>query len=114
VLIVVHGKSFRLTVVGANDGIACGHRAHYCKCLSSWSQSHLRPRDKVTMPRENIGIGIPNLKPLNIALRCWAWLQKTEPSKPWTALNIQIPRTVMATFDAATYTMPDKGNKALF
>jgi hypothetical protein len=40
--------------------------------------------DKVASPKLLGGMGIPNLKLLNPALRCrWAWLQKVDPTKAW-------------------------------
>ena len=44
-------------------------------CLVAWK--------KADSPKEVGGLGVPNLKYLNLALRCrWAWLQRTDPSKP--------------------------------
>jgi hypothetical protein len=47
-------------------------------CLITWP--------KVTHPKELRGLGIPDLKNLNGALRLW-WLclRKTEPNKPWAS-----------------------------
>ncbi|KAM0823938.1 hypothetical protein ACQ4PT_070521 [Festuca glaucescens] len=43
-------------------------------CLVVW--------DKVASPKALGGLGIPNLRLLDLALRCrWAWLQKVDPSK---------------------------------
>lgn len=71
--------------------------------------------NKVASPKEFGGVRIPNLKLLNTALRCWwAWLQRTDPTKPWASLNIQVPQAVMAIFRAATTTELGNGDKALF
>ncbi|KAM0894059.1 hypothetical protein ACQ4PT_024726 [Festuca glaucescens] len=52
-------------------------------CLVAW--------DKVTSPKDLGGLGIPNLRLLNLSLRCrWAWLQKVDPSKAWAEFNIQL------------------------
>ena len=76
-------------------------------CLVAWN--------KVASPKECGGLGIPNLKILNLALRCrWAWLKRTDPSKPWASLNIQIPRESKAIFEAATTTILGNGASALF
>jgi hypothetical protein len=54
-------------------------------CLVAW--------DKVCAPKEWGGLGIPNIKMMNLALRTrWLWLQRTEDSKPWKELNIQVPK----------------------
>ena len=76
-------------------------------CVMAWN--------KVASPKEVRGIGIPNLKLLNLALICrWAWLHRTEPSQPWMALNIQIPWASRAIFEAATTMELGKGASALF
>jgi hypothetical protein len=50
-------------------------------CLVVW--------DEVTMPKRYGGLGIPNLRLLNIALRCrWAWLQWTDPNKAWVEFDL--------------------------
>jgi hypothetical protein len=71
--------------------------------------------DKVTSPTDLGRLGIPNLRLLNLALRCrWAWLQKVDPSKAWAELNIQIPSLCTAIFDAATCYVLGNGERARF
>lgn len=39
---------------------------------------------RVCMPREQGGLGIPNLQLMNHALRArWLWLRRVDTSKPW-------------------------------
>jgi hypothetical protein len=76
-------------------------------CLVAW--------DKVASPKRLGGLGIPNLKLLNLALRCrWSWLQKVDPSKAWADFNIQTPSLCSAIVDAATYYELGNGERALF
>lgn len=45
----------------------------------------------VCSSREVGGLGIPNLKLLNLALQArWGWLSRTDPTRPWAEFNIQI------------------------
>jgi hypothetical protein len=76
-------------------------------CLVAW--------DKVTTPKCFGGLGIPNLRLLNFALRCrWAWLQWTDPTKAWAEFDLQLPRTSLALFDAATLVQLGDGERAKF
>jgi hypothetical protein len=61
--------------------------------------------ESVCRPIEYGGHGISNLKNLGWALRArWLWLQKTEPRRPWSALDIQVPGQVQAFFSVAINT----------
>ncbi|KAM0890235.1 hypothetical protein ACQ4PT_027174 [Festuca glaucescens] len=52
-------------------------------CLVAW--------DKVASPKQCSGLGIPNLRLLNVALRCrWAWLQRSDPTKAWAEFDLKI------------------------
>ncbi|KAM0901257.1 hypothetical protein ACQ4PT_020090 [Festuca glaucescens] len=76
-------------------------------CLVAW--------DKVASPKLLGGLGIPNLKLLNLALWCrWAWLQKVDPSKAWVDFNIQLPSLCSAIFDSATCYVLGNGEWARF
>ncbi|KAM0915215.1 hypothetical protein ACQ4PT_010987 [Festuca glaucescens] len=69
--------------------VKCGH------CLVAW--------DKVASPKSLGGLGIPNLRLLNLALCCrWAWLKKSDPSRPWADFDIQLPSLCTAIFELAT------------
>jgi hypothetical protein len=53
-------------------------------CLVAW--------DKVASPKCNGGLELPNLRLLNLVLRCrWAWIQWVYPTQAWSEFNIQIP-----------------------
>jgi hypothetical protein len=76
-------------------------------CLVAW--------DKVASPKLLGGLGIPNLRLLNLALRCrWAWLQKVDPSKAWAEFNIQLPSLCMAISDAAICYTVGNGDRPRF
>jgi hypothetical protein len=76
-------------------------------CLVAW--------DKVASPKLLGGLGIPNLKLLNLALRCrWSWLQKVDPSKAWADFNIQTTSLCSGIVDAATYYELGNGEWARF
>ncbi|KAK1663843.1 hypothetical protein QYE76_052002 [Lolium multiflorum] len=82
-------KIFRAFLWKGRQEVKGGH------CLVAW--------DKVTSPKDLGGLGIPNLRLLNLALRCrWAWLQKVDTSKAWAEFNIQLPSLCTAIFDATT------------
>jgi hypothetical protein len=50
-------------------------------CLVAW--------DRVCMPKELGGLGIINLRKMNIALRArWLWLSRVEASRPWKEFDI--------------------------
>jgi hypothetical protein len=74
-------------------------------CLVAW--------DKVASPKLLDGLGIPNLKLLNLALRCkWAWLQKVDPTKALADFNIQLPSLCFAILDSATCYVSGNGKRA--
>ncbi|KAM0911172.1 hypothetical protein ACQ4PT_013675 [Festuca glaucescens] len=76
-------------------------------CLVAW--------DKVCTPKEWGGLGIPNLRMMNVALRTrWLWLQRVDDSKPWKELNIQVPQLARQLFEGATYSVLRDGASTLF
>jgi hypothetical protein len=76
-------------------------------CLVAW--------DKVASPKLLGGLGISNLKLLNLALKCrWSWLQKVDPTKAWVYFKIQLPSLCSVILDAATYYELGNGEWALF
>ena len=76
-------------------------------CLVAW--------DKVATPKEVGGLGVPNLRLMNLALRSrWPWLQRVDTSKLWSELNIQVLWQSRAIFEAATHTAIGDGETALF
>jgi hypothetical protein len=76
-------------------------------CLIAWP--------KVARPKELGGLGIPDIKNLNRALRLrWLWLRKTEPSKPWASLPFQANADLEAVFSMAVVTEIGDGTNTLF
>jgi hypothetical protein len=62
--------------------------------------------DKVCAPKEWGGLGVPNLKMMNLAMKTrWLWLQRVGDSKPWKELNIQVPKMARQLFEGATYSV---------
>jgi hypothetical protein len=76
-------------------------------CLVAW--------DRVCMPNELKGLGIINLRKMNLALRvCWVWLSRVEASQPWKEFEIQLPPMVMKFFEAATSSVLGDGASTFF
>jgi hypothetical protein len=81
--------------------------AHGGHCLVAW--------DRVCMPKELGGLGIINLRKMNIALRTrWLWLSRVEASRPWKEFDIQVPPMVTAVFEAATSSVVGDGASTFF
>lgn len=71
--------------------------------------------EEVCTPRWAGGLGIPNLKWLNIAMQArWPWLKKTDPTRPWAEFEIAVPDEAKQLCKAATLTSVGNGNGALF
>jgi hypothetical protein len=67
------------------------HKANGGSCLVSW--------EKFQRPLQYGGFGILNLEIMGWALRIrWLWLNKTDSSRPWEGLPIQVPRNAQALF----------------
>ncbi|WVZ91046.1 LOW QUALITY PROTEIN: hypothetical protein U9M48_037269 [Paspalum notatum var. saurae] len=76
-------------------------------CLVSW--------EKVQRPLQYGGLGILNLETMGWALRIrWLWLQKTDSSRPWEGLPIQVPRNAQALFHVAVETRVGNGDDTKF
>jgi hypothetical protein len=76
-------------------------------CLVVW--------DKVCTPKKWGGLGIPNFKMMNVALKTrWLWLQGVDESKPWKELNIQVPQPARHLFEGATFSSLGYGVSTLF
>jgi hypothetical protein len=61
------------------------------------------------------GFGICCLKELGWALRMkWLWLKKMDPSRPWSALTVQVPDKSCAFFVIAMQTEIGDGASTLF
>ncbi|WVZ76691.1 hypothetical protein U9M48_024644, partial [Paspalum notatum var. saurae] len=85
-----------------------GHgQAHGGNCLVSWT--------RVQRPLMYGGLGIHDLQRLGWALRIWwLWLLKTDDSRPWAGLPIQVPRNARALFDMAVVTTVGNGESTNF
>lgn len=61
------------------------------------------------------GLGVIDLKLAGFALRTrWLWLQKTDGSRAWSELQIQVEPEVHALFQASTVVRVGNGEKTLF
>jgi hypothetical protein len=81
--------------------------AHGGHCLVAW--------DRVCMPKELGGLGIINLRKMNLALRVrWLWLSRVEASRPWKEFEIQVPPMVRGIFEAATSLVLGDGASTFF
>lgn len=85
----------------------CRENAKGGNCLVSW--------DLVQRPLHFGGLGVLNLGVLSWALRLrWAWSEKTEPSRPWRGLSVQVPNNAWALFNMAVETAVVNGQNTLF
>ena len=76
-------------------------------CLVAW--------DQVCTPKELGGLGIPNLRLLNAALRArWPWLERTDPHRPWNEFNMQVSCESLGIYRAATRCVLGDGESARF
>jgi hypothetical protein len=58
------------------------------------------------------GLGIHNLKLLGWDLRIrWMWTNKTDPSRLWAGVPIQVPQNAQALFDVAVDAIVGNGEK---
>ncbi|KAM0850524.1 hypothetical protein ACQ4PT_053027 [Festuca glaucescens] len=63
-------------------------------CMVAW---HL-----VCQPKSLGGLGLHNLRWLNVALRTrWLWLQRSDGSKPWQGMDVRVSGEARALFDAS-------------
>jgi hypothetical protein len=70
---------------------------------------------KVCCPMEFGGLGTSSFKELGWALRMWwLWLTKTDPTRPWSALPMQIPHKAQAMFSVSMQTKIGNGTATLF
>lgn len=71
--------------------------------------------DLVCRPRWVGGLGIPNLRWLNIAMMArWSWLQRTDHTRPWADFQIAIPAESRALFRTATTASVGHGQDTRF
>lgn len=70
-------------------------------CLVSW--------DRVCRPLSLGGLGILNLEKMGWALRMrWLWLHKTDSSRPWAGLSINVPKKCPLSFCCGCQNYPWK------
>lgn len=75
--------------------------------MVSWS--------RVQIPIMYDSIGVHNLERLGWALRVrWLWLHKTDSTRPWANLPLQVPKMAHALFDAAVNISIGNGENTLF
>ncbi|KAE8781754.1 putative serine/threonine-protein kinase [Hordeum vulgare] len=81
-------------------------RATGGQCLVSW--------EEVCTPKWAGGLGIPNLKWLNIAMQArWPWLQRVDRSRPWAEFDIDVPQDSLQLFNAAAHVELGSGEDVL-
>jgi hypothetical protein len=77
------------------------------QCIVNWG--------KVCRPLSYGGLGVQDLERAGIALRLrWMWLSITNPTKPWTGLDMQFTAKEQAMFFASTRMSVGDGNTAQF
>lgn len=61
------------------------------------------------------GLGLPNFKAMNLALRARCnWIKRSEPDKPWQEFHIPVPADSMALFRTATSFTIGNGKSTIF
>lgn len=71
--------------------------------------------DLVCSPKEYGGLGVPNLRLLNTALRSrWSWLARIDPDSPWAECSVQVSSDSMVIYRAATKCNIGEGFTTLF
>ncbi|KAM0921778.1 hypothetical protein ACQ4PT_006701 [Festuca glaucescens] len=76
-------------------------------CAVAW---HL-----VCQPKSLGGLGLHNLRWVNVALRTrWLWLQRTDGSKPWLGLDVQVGCEARTLFNASVQIEVGDGASILF
>lgn len=77
------------------------------QCAVAW--------EKVCTPRWAGGLGLPNLKWMNIALHArWPWLQRTDSTRPWAEFQIEVPEASRLLCAAASHSLIGDGCSTLF
>lgn len=71
--------------------------------------------DTVCTPKWVGGLGIPNLRWLNISMQArWPWLARSEESRPWTEFEIKVPDEAVHLFQVTAWTTLGDGASTLF
>jgi hypothetical protein len=67
------------------------------------------------LPAQVGGLGFHNLRLFNTALRSkWLWLSRTDASKPWHGLNVEVGEASKALFQASVVVTISAGTSADF
>jgi hypothetical protein len=70
---------------------------------------------RVCRPTDLGGLGILNLEVLSWALQMrWMWLQKTQPDRPWSNLDIQVHANIFALFIISVTSLVGNGRSTCF
>jgi hypothetical protein len=76
-------------------------------CLIGWQ--------RVCRPRKLGGLGIHDMEVMGWALSMrWLWLKKTQPTRPWAALEVQVHPKAVAMFDISVQAVVGDGATILF
>ena len=77
------------------------------QCMVNWQ--------RICRPIHLDGLGVRDLQRAGIALRArWLWLQRTDPSCPWSHRHIPHDANVSAIFRALTFWSVGCGDKCMF
>lgn len=77
------------------------------KCAVAW--------EALCRPRWAGGLGVPNLRWMNVALQTkWLWLQRADRSRPWAEFKFSVPDEARGLFQAAARVSLGDGHTALF
>lgn len=69
----------------------------------------------VCMPKRVRGLGLPNFKWMNVALRArWLWLRHTDRDMPWAELDIKVPPEATQIYHAAMFVLVGDGKSSDF
>ena len=100
-------KTIKALVKICRSFLWCGkEEAGGGKCAVAW--------DMVCRPRWAGGLGVTNLKWMNIAPQAkWLWLQHADATRPWAEFKFNIPEEARALFQAAARVELGDGRTAL-
>lgn len=115
------GQSHRSPPDGGRVNTVCEEKVTICRsffwvardrasggsCAVAW--------ETVCTPKWTGGLGLPNLKWLNVALMTrWLWLRRVDGDRPWTEFQIAVPPESLAIYRAAVFVDIGSGTNAFF
>lgn len=69
----------------------------------------------VCTPKWVGGLGLPDFKWMNVALRVrWLWLRCTDGTRPWAEFDIKVPKEVRQVYQAAVFVDVGNGRSSFF